>query len=338
MKLLALEEANKFFGASLKPADMFRLVASRVREIIPYAVFVLFLSNEDESNLNVAFAEGENAEKLTENEYNSGRNLAFRAFQKQEAVYEKDFQFDNSVIAATRRANNLKSAIAAPLLRNGRAFGVLQLIGTAEKPLNFNSLKLLEAVCSRVAPLFSNSLAVEENLKNSLTDSLTNLPNERAFFLVLENQIAESQRYRDERPLNILTIDIESFDELNRKFGHATGDRILKYAADTIKKQLRQMDFLARAGGDEFLAVLPTASEKVTQEIIERIKKTFVSKPFEATAQEKINLQLNFGSASFQKHGETAEQLLEQGYLRKLQMKTTTKNDNVLWFPREYVN
>jgi diguanylate cyclase (GGDEF)-like protein len=335
-KLLALEEANQFFSASLKSADMFRLVASRVREIVPFAVFVLFLASEDKKNLKIVYAEGENAKKFIGIETSFGQGLAGKVFQTLDAEFDEQLRFDKGVIAA-EILRNLKSAIAAPLSGNNQAFGVLQLFGSAENPLSLDSLKLLEAVASRVEPLFLSSLAVEENLTNALTDSLTNLPNERAFFLVLENQIAESQRFRDERPLNVLTIDIQDFDELNRRFGHATGDRILKYVAVNIKTQLRQMDFLARAAGDEFLAVLPTASENVTQEIIERIKKAFVSKPFAATAQEKINLQLNFGSASFWKHGETAEKLLENARLRKLQSKSA-ENSNVLWFPKEYVN
>ena len=121
-----------------------------------------------------------------------------------------------------------------------------------------------------------SSMSFERSLTNALTDTLTNLPNERAFYLVLENQIAESQRNRDERPLTILTVDIKNFTELNQNFGHAAGDQILAFAANLIKAQLRQMDFLARSQNDEFLAVLPTASDEIAMEIIERIEKAFI--------------------------------------------------------------
>ena len=90
------------------------------------------------------------------------------------------------------------------------------------------------------------------------------MPNERSFYLVLENQIAQTQRNSRERPLTVLAIDIINFDEINRRFGHSAGDRILYYAAGTIKNQLRRMDFSARTTGDEFLAALPTASEEVS--------------------------------------------------------------------------
>ena len=227
--------------------------------------------------------------------------------------------------------------MAVPLLQNSNTFGVLVFYGANKNYFDKNAQQLFEAVGTRVAPLFTASQAFEISLANALTDAVTNLPNERAFYLVLENQIAEAQRFRDERALTVLTIDIKNFDELNQQFGHATGDRILGYAAETIKNQLRQMDFLARASGDEFLTVLPKASDETTREIVERVEKAFVSKPFEVARGEKINLKLNFGAASFWKDGETAEQLLKHALLRKRQSKTAEEN-NILWFPKNYVN
>ena len=178
-----------------------------------------------------------------------------------------------------------------------------------------------------------SSLAFEKNLSNALTDSLTNLPNERAFYLVLENQIAESQRYRDERPLTVLTIDIKSFTEINQKFGHSTGDNILYFASEVIKNQLRKMDFLARSMSDEFLTVLPTATEDTAQEIMERLNKILESSPYEISPENKIIVQLNYGSATFWKDGETPNELLKVAHLRK-QQKKSSDNPNILRFPK----
>jgi diguanylate cyclase (GGDEF)-like protein len=71
-------------------------------------------------------------------------------------------------------------------------------------------------------------------LTNALTDAVTNLPNARAFFLVLENHIASRSVPRTATS-TILAIDIKNFGEHNRRFGHANGDRLLLLAADKIK-------------------------------------------------------------------------------------------------------
>jgi len=336
-KLLALEEANQFFGASLKFADMFRLIASRTNEIIPYTACALYLAAEKKEKLKLAYAIGDDFKKFIGTEINSQKGFVGKTFQTQTPQLSGRLSREENLIVA-ETAENLNSAIAVPLSSGDDTFGVFVLYGKRENEFDHNSLEFFEAVGTRVAPLFLNSRAFESNLTNALTDTLTNLPNERAFYLVLENQIAESQRFRDERPLTILTMDIVNFTEHNQRLGHATGDRLLLFAADKIKNQLRKMDFLARSMNDEFLAVLPTASEEVALEIVGRIEKTFVTNPFETSAREKIHLQISFGAASFGKDGESAGQLLQHAILRKQQSKSEGKENKILWFPKKYVN
>lgn len=335
--LLALEDANQFFGSSLKPADMFRLVASRINEVIPFAACAFYLADEKRDKLNVVYSSGVHLKTITGTEVDAGKGLAGKVFHSGKALSADALTLDKAVLPADA-LKNLSSAIAIPLLRHETVFGVFVLYAGEEKKFSQDSLRLFEAVGSRVAPLFVSSQAFENSLNNALTDALTNLPNERAFFLVLENQIAESQRFREQRPLTILVADIKNFAELNQKFGHSTGDRLLLFVTEKVKQQLRQMDFLARSFGDEFLAVLPTASEKITRDIVGRIEKSFITNPFEITGQEKIFLQLSFGAASFGKDGETANQLLNHALLRKKQSKSAESNSNVLWFPKEFVN
>ncbi|HEX8247532.1 MAG TPA: sensor domain-containing diguanylate cyclase [Pyrinomonadaceae bacterium] len=335
-KLLALEEASMFFGASLKPAEMFRLVASRINELIPFAACVLFLPDENNSHLLAAQAVGENAEKFTGLRIVSNESLAWKTFLEGEIRTAGNLLFEKDVISADVLAT-LKSAVSVPLKTEAEVFGVLMLYASRERAFDKKSVELIEAVAERVSPLFLSSIAFERNLENALTDNLTNLPNERAFYLVLENQIAESQRFREQRPLAVLSIDIQNFDEINKRFGHVRGDQILSYAAKMIKGQLRQMDFLSRSTGDEFLAVLPTASEEITEIIINRIGKAFDLSPFELTKTEREFIKLNFGAASFLKDGETAQELLRAANLKKQQSKKTGKG-SILWFPREYVN
>ncbi|CAN5368891.1 hypothetical protein BH20ACI1_BH20ACI1_15530 [soil metagenome] len=335
-RLLALEDAGKFFGASLKFPDMFRLVSSRIDELIPFASCALFLVDENNTNLKIVCAVGENARNLLNFEIPLHKGLAGKTLLEREIRHEEKLLSDKGVLPE-EALKNFESGLAVPLFRSGDVFGVLTLYGNNEISFSKNSIELLEAVGTRIAPLLTSSMSFERSLTNALTDSLTNLPNERAFYLVLENQIAESQRNREGRSLTVLAIDIKNFAELNQKFGHSTGDNILTFAANTMKGQLRQMDFLARSNSDQFLAVLPTASNEITKEIIERIEKAFTLNPFEFSKQEKNHLQLNFGTATFWKDGETANQLLQNAHLRKQQTKSG-QNNKVLWFPKEYVN
>lgn len=335
-KLFALEEANEFFGASLKSADMFRLVASRVKEIVPFSACVLFLRGDKDNVLQIKFAVGAGSHGFMNFNGDTNKGLAVKAFLSGKTQADPSLLFEKRVFS-DEILKGLNSAAGVPLVNRDETFGVLVLYGATVNSFDENSQTLLSAVGERVAPLFANSFAFEQSVSNALTDLLTNLPNERAFYLVLEHQLAEAQRYRDERPLTVLAIDIQNFAEINQKFGHATGDRLLAFAAVTIKKQLRQMDVLSRSSGDEFLAILPTASEKISTNVVERIKRVFVSKPFELSAQENIHLEINFGAATFWRDGETAGELLKTALVRKEQDKSAEKG-KVIWFPKEFVN
>jgi diguanylate cyclase (GGDEF)-like protein len=315
---------------------MFRLVASRAGEIVPFAAAALFWVDNEKSNFKVIGAVGDNARQFLNLKPDLSKGLAGKVLQSGKIEADEKLLLESEAISA-ETIGNLKSAIAVPLKEDvNRIFGVLTLYGDKEKSFDLNSRKLLEAVGERIAPLFISSLAFERSISNALTDSLTNLPNERAFYLILENQIAESQRQREERPLTVLTVDIKNFAGVNQRFGHATGDRILTFAADTIREQLRKMDFLARSTSDEFLIVLPTASEATTREIIERINKAFVINAFNIE-QEKTHLKLNFGAATLGQDGETVKELLQAANIKRKQAKFG-QNNKILWFPKEFVN
>lgn len=335
-KLLALAEANQFFGSSLNAADMFRLVSSRVGEIFPFAACALFVPDETGGSLSVAQFEGRNAEVMRDLEIDLSEGLSGKAFASGSVEIDEDLMLDRWAMAA-ENLKGFRSAAAIPLLQDEKVFGVFVLFMDCAIKNDESTLKLLGSVGEHVTPVFRSSMAFEQSISSALTDVLTGLPNERAFYMILENQLAECMRYRDERPLTVLTIDIKGFAEVNEDLGHRTGDRMLEFTGERIKEQLRKMDFLARTGNDEFALILPTASEKTALEIMDRIKIVFAETPFQFSEEEKVKIWLNFGWATFWKDGETASQLVRHAQLRKQQAKSE-EPAGVLWFPKEYVN
>ena len=334
--LHSIGEASEFFGASLKSADLFRLVSSRVAHVFPFSCSALFVRTESGDSLEIVQAEGPNSDKLLNVTVPMDSSLAGMAWLSREVETDTDLRLE-TVAMSDDALENLRSAVAIPLMHEQQPFAVLVLY--KDEPLSINSklTPTLDAIGERVAPLFLSSISFERSLSNALTDSLTSLPNERAFFMVLENQLAESQRFRSERPLSVVSIDIKNFTEVNQNFGFAAGDRMLEFAAENLATQLRKMDFLSRSVNDEFLIILPTASEKFAAEIVKRIGEHFAGKVFPLSETEDIKVWLNFGAATFWQDGETAEQLLQNARVRKQQAKAEDPS-NVLWFPKEYVN
>ncbi|MEN9627435.1 MAG: hypothetical protein RJA10_662 [Pseudomonadota bacterium] len=101
------------------------------------------------------------------------------------------------------------------------------------------------------------------------TDELTGLANRRALTATAENALARSRR--DRTPLAMLMVDVDHFKQINDTHGHAIGDEMLRHLARVLAASLREQDTLGRLGGEEFLAVLPSASLADARRVAERM-------------------------------------------------------------------
>jgi len=89
----------------------------------------------------------------------------------------------------------------------------------------------------------------------SLTDSLTNIGNRRAFDRKLVDAFEQARRY--DRPLSLVLVDVDHFKRINDRYGHDAGDAVLRSVANLLRDHSRQADFVARIGGEEFAIVVP---------------------------------------------------------------------------------
>jgi diguanylate cyclase (GGDEF)-like protein len=114
-----------------------------------------------------------------------------------------------------------------------------------------------------------NQLRAIERL--SLIDQLTNIPNRRCFDQHL--QMEWKQAMREKTPISLLMLDIDDFKNVNDTYGHQQGDIVLQMVAQTFPQAFRRpIDFAARWGGEEFIALLPNTHMEGAMEIAEKIR------------------------------------------------------------------
>ena len=101
------------------------------------------------------------------------------------------------------------------------------------------------------------------------TDPLTGLLNRRTLMKQLNH--LQRQLLRSGRPVSLLMVDLDHFKSINDRFGHHAGDRVIQRFAKLLQQQARGSDYLARFGGEEFLAVLPDTRPQQAQQLAERI-------------------------------------------------------------------
>lgn len=103
------------------------------------------------------------------------------------------------------------------------------------------------------------------------TDSLTGLMNRRSLLTALERE--QALRQRRPHPVALMLVDIDHFKRLNDTYGHNMGDWALQAVAEVLRKGVRDMDFVARWGGEEFLIILPHADMAVALPVAERLRR-----------------------------------------------------------------
>jgi diguanylate cyclase (GGDEF)-like protein len=103
----------------------------------------------------------------------------------------------------------------------------------------------------------------------SETDVLTGLPNRRALRRHLEEEFRRSKRYRT--PISLMLVDIDGLKQVNDTAGHGAGDRLIRSVANAIVEGLREADFAARWGGDEFAILEPNTPANAAQSSAERL-------------------------------------------------------------------
>ncbi len=140
-------------------------------------------------------------------------------------------------------------------------------------------------------------------------DSLTGLYNHRYFQERLRYEMIRSERYK--HPISLLFIDLDHFKEFNDKYGHLKGDILLREVSGFFKQICRQVDAVARYGGDEFAFILPETNSKQALMAAERLQKDFRAKKFGIQLPGvALRISISLGVATFMNKIGSAKELI----------------------------
>ncbi|WKY47288.1 GGDEF domain-containing protein [Eubacteriaceae bacterium ES3] len=161
------------------------------------------------------------------------------------------------------------SACIEPLAFNGSSLGVC-LVVSSQKFDEFE-LDKVRLNLRALSLALHNAIIHEQVQKLAAIDPLTGVLNRRFGMDRLREEYARSARTNI--PMGIMMLDLDHFKRINDQYGHLAGDRVLVTFTKQLKELLREGDNLMRYGGEEFIIVLPGASQKDTELIAEKIRR-----------------------------------------------------------------
>jgi diguanylate cyclase (GGDEF)-like protein len=156
----------------------------------------------------------------------------------------------------------------------------------------------------------------------AITDPLTELFNRRRFETAIENEFKRTMRYGS--PNSCLMIDIDFFKKINDDYGHHTGDVVLKETAQVIKSCIRDIDIIARWGGEEFIILLPETKKEEALGVASRIREVMSGHSF---SQIERQMTVSIGLAGVPDPSiDNAEKLIHAADLAMYEAKSKGRN------------
>jgi len=164
--------------------------------------------------------------------------------------------------------------------------------------------RFVTVVSGTAANALRNAQLFEEMEHRARTDFLTGLPNHRYFQSTLSIELGRAQR--NNHPLSLLIIDLDFLKEVNDRFGHPSGDMVIRTVAETIKNSCREIDFAARYGGEEFTVILPETPLTGAIQVADRIRERIAALVFAGVG----NITASVGASNFPLNALSQEDLI----------------------------
>lgn len=224
-----------------------------------------------------------------------------------------------------------------------RALSIIVVAGPQDKELAAQALELgasdvivtpivQEELLARIATQTKRTRYVEilrrrvdRGLELSVVDQLTGLYNRR----YMTNQLAQwmKRSAMGGLPMSVVAADIDHFKQVNDRYGHEAGDRVLQQFAERILSNVRPKDIVCRPGGEEFLVIMPETPAEFAANAAERIRESIAEAPFEIQPGGRtLDITVSAGVATYDGENDTVADILRRADDALYRAKTSGRN------------
>jgi diguanylate cyclase (GGDEF)-like protein/putative nucleotidyltransferase with HDIG domain len=312
-----LFELSQDLGASLSLVETLSVFSVKLRSLVPYDAIAIYVRRNDE--LIPGYVNGDNFRLFSSLRIPLGQGLSGWVAHNRKPIVNGNPSVEPGYLNDPTKFSTLRSALAIPLEGLAGVIGVLALYRGERDAFTSDNLRILLAISSKMALAIENAEKYQQAENSATTDYLTGLPNARSLFLQLDRELARCKR--DNSTLTVMVGDMDGFKQINDRFGHLEGNRVLRLFAQALKETCREYDYVARMGGDEFVVIAPGLPADASAKKAYQLRELAKQAGFEVCAEEILSLSV--GQAMYPQDGKDAEELLAEAdrrmYLEKQQ-------------------
>jgi diguanylate cyclase (GGDEF)-like protein/putative nucleotidyltransferase with HDIG domain len=311
----ALFEMSQDLGNSLSLNETLSVLAVKLKRIIPHDSIAIYILREDK--LIPEYVSGDDFRLFSSLEIPVGQGLSGWVADNRKSIINGNPSVEPGYLNDPEKFSLLRSALAVPLEGLSGIVGVLTLYHTEKDAFTRDHLRIVMALSSKVSLSIENALRFRQVECSATTDYLTGLPNARSLFLHLENQVGHCTLTNGK--LAVLVCDLDGFKQVNDRFGHLEGNRVLQLTAKGIQANCRDCDYVARMGGDEFVMVLAGFEPGSLDQKVEQLSRMVAAVGREVCGEELLTLSV--GAAFYRVDGKNPEELLASADRRMYKQK-----------------
>ncbi len=243
------------------------------------------------------------AEHALRSAFSGDKPVDLESLQEPRVIQEGPFH------DSLREAGVASGALLAVPLHGGEGERGLLLAFQDELPFEPIEIERAASIAAHANLSLQNSERYGRAKERAFIDDVTEVYNARYLHQCVSHEIQRAERY--DKELCLLFLDLDRFKLVNDNFGHLVGSQVLCRLSEVLQECIRQVDTLARYGGDEFTIVLPDTGLEAGLRVGERIRKTVSETLFETGRNRPIQLTLSLGVAAYPQHAREREGLLD---------------------------